>query len=353
MAYTPASITTATPSIAHLASVYYKTRALDNLKKKFIFSEAAMMDSIPRQSGKTVQWFRYIPSAALPQTVSGQQVTPSITAKDGFEGSVGTGITVTSTVVSATVSQYTDFASVSDFLKDTAIDPIVENVSDMLSYRAAYVVDTITRTEIDSPNTSLITSSTAAGIALLGSNFRAGDARNTRHQLQGKDVLPMDSGVAKGAFLGVIHPYVSYDLVNDPAAGGLMDIYKFTDPTAFIKNEDRGAVANVGGVRFFENTNVKTSISASVDYWRVYVFGKNAYGVVDLAGRAPQRISDPSKERFSLNIIQGRPDLADPEGVIGALVSYNFKFAAKLLDSPNLNGTYRYLMLDCPSSIVA
>ncbi len=344
MAYTPASITTASPTIAHLATVYYKTRALDNLKKKFIFSEAALMDSIPRQSGKTVQWFRYIPSAVVPTT---------IVAKDGFEGSVGTGIAATSTIVSATVSQYTDFMSVSDFLKDTAIDPIVENVSDMLSYRAAYVVDTITRTEIDSPSTGLITTSTGAGLALLGSNFRAGDARNARHQLQGLDVQPMDTGIAKNQFFGVIHPYVSYDLVNDPAAGGLMDIYKFTDPTAFIKNEDRGAVANVGGVKFFENTNVKSQTSASVDYWRVYIFGKNAYGVVDLAGRAPQRITDPSKERFSLNVIQGKPDLADPEGVIGALVSFNFKFAAKLLDAPNLQGQFRYRMFDCPSSIVA
>lgn len=345
MAYTPASITTGTPSISHLATVYYKTRALDNLKKKFIFSESAMLDSIPKASGKTVQWFRYIPSAVVPAT---------ITAKDGFEGSVGTGIAVTSTIVTATVSQYTDFATVSDFLKDTAIDPVVENVSDMLSYRAAYVVDTITRTEVDSPNTTNITSSAGAGLVTLGAFYRASDARNARHQLQGLDILPMDSGLAKGNFFGIIHPYVSYDLVNDPAAAGLMDIYKFTDPSAFIKNEDRGHVASVGGVKFFENTNVKSTLNgAGADTWRVYVIGKNAYGVVDLAGRAPQRISDPSKERFSLNVIQGKPDIADPEGVIGALVSFNFKFAAKVLASPQLQDQYRYRMTDAPSSIVA
>jgi N4-gp56 family major capsid protein len=256
-------------------------------------------------------------------------------------------------VVSATVSQYTDFASVSDMLKDTAIDPIVESVSDMLSYRAAYVVDTITRTEIDSPNTSAITTASNAGMLTLGSNFRAADARNVRHQLQGLDVQPMDSGPAKGSFFGVIHPYVSYDLVNDPAAGGLMDIYKYTDPSAFVKNEDRGAVAAVGGCRFFENTNVKV-IGTSTHTYRTYVFGKNAVGVVDLAGRGPSnRVKDPSKERFSLQVVEGKPSIADPEGVIGAMVSYNFKFAAKILDAPNLNGQYRYRMLDCTSSIVA
>ncbi len=343
MAYTPASNTTATPSIAHLATVYYKTRALDNLKKKFIFSEPAEMENLPRMSGKTVQWFRYIPSAVVPST---------ITAKDGFEGSVGTGLTVTSTIVSATVSQYTDFMTVSDFLKDTAIDPVLENVSDMMSYRGSYIVDTITRTEIDSSNTGLISTTTGSGLALLGSNYRAADARNARHQLQGLDIQPMDKGSARGSFLGVLHPYVSYDLVNDPAAGGLMDIYKFTNPQPFIKNEDRGHVADVGGVKFFENTNVKTQTSGS-NYWRVYVFGKGAFGIVNLAGRGPNFVKDPSEERFSLNVIEGKPGPWDPEGVIGGLVSFNFKFAAKLLDSPSLNGQFRYRLSDAPSSIVA
>lgn len=344
MAYTPASITTGTASIGHLQTVYYKTRALDNLKKKFIFSEPAILDSIPKQSGKTVQWFRYIPSAVIPGT---------ITAKDGFEGSVGTGITVTSTIVTATVSQYTDFASISDFMKDTAIDPVVESVSEMLSYRAAYVVDTITRTEIDSPNSAQISTASNAGMVTIGSYFRAVDARNARHQMQGLDILPMDDGLAKGSFFGVIHPYVSYDLVNDPSAGGLMDIYKYTDPSAFIKNEDRGAVANVGGVKFYENTNVKNLKPASTNYWRVYIFGRNAFGVVDLAGTGPSRVMDPSKQRFKLQVIDGKAQVADPEGVIGAMVSYNIKFAAKLLDTPALGGQYRYRMLDAASSIVA
>jgi N4-gp56 family major capsid protein len=333
--YTPASNTTTSSAIAHLAMVYYKKRALSNLKKKFIFAEACSMDALPRQSGKTVQWFRYLPSAILPS---------SIVTKDVAEGSVGVGIGMATTTVSATISQYTDFASVSDLLKDTAIDPIVEGMSDMLSYRASYIADTVTRNEIDSAGAT-------ATLSLLGSYYRAADARNARHQLQGLDVHPMESGIAKGSFLGVIHPYVSYDLVNDPAAGGLMDIYKFTDPSLFVKNEDRGAVATVGGVKFFENTNVKVT-SGSPNRWRVYVFGRDGIGIVDLEGRGPSRIKDPSKERFALNVIPGKADIADPEGVIGAIVSYNFKFAAKILDSPALSGIYRFRVSDAPSSIV-
>lgn len=333
--YTPASNLTTTSTISHLATVYYKKRALSNLKKKFIFSEACTMDALPRQSGKTIQWFRYLPSAVVPT---------NIVAKDAAEGSVGTGIGMTTTTVSATISQYTDFASVSDLLKDTAIDPIVEGMSDMLSYRASYIADTVTRNEIDS-------AASTASVTLLGTYYRAADARNVRHQLQGLDIQPMDSGIAKGQFLGVIHPYVSYDLVNDPAAGGLLDIYKFTDPSAFVKNEDRGAVATVGGVKFFENTNVKQT-AGSPNKWRVYIFGKDGVGIADLEGKGPSRLSDPSKQRFSLNVIPGHADIADPEGIIGAIVSYNFKFAAKILDSPALSGQYRFRYADAPSSIV-
>jgi N4-gp56 family major capsid protein len=342
MAYQPASNLTSTSSITHLATVYYKKRALDNLMKKFIFSEVCIKDSLPKMNGKTVQWYRYIPSAMLP---SGTPATKT-------EGTVGTGMGLTTVTVSATVSQYADFASVSDMLKETAIDPVMDNAADMMSYRASYIVDTVTRIEIDSPNSTVINSATNAGQVLLGAYYRAADARSTRHQLQGLEVQPMQSGPARGSYMGIIHPYVSYDLVNDPAAGGLMDILKFTKPEQFISNEDRAHVADVGGVKFWENNNVATFLD-TVNKWRVYVFGEGGVGVVDLAGAGPKRVKDPSKERFNLNIIPGEAGPADPEGVIGGWVSYNFKFVAKVLDTVALSGQYRYRMVDAPSSIVA
>ena len=91
MAYSPASNTTNTATLAHLATVYYKTRALDQLKQMFMFLEGTEPDDIPQRVGKTVQWYRY--------TLFGANTTAS------SEGVVGTGLPLTSTTVSATVSE--------------------------------------------------------------------------------------------------------------------------------------------------------------------------------------------------------------------------------------------------------
>lgn len=328
MAYSPATNLTTSAGLPHVQTVYYKKKALDRLQKKFLFRNACMSDMVPKQEGRTVQWFRYFNLSA--------NTTPST------EGTVGTGVSPTSRVVSATVSQYTAFLTLSDFLVDTAIDPIVENHADLLGYQGGLSVDTITRNVIDAESAS-------TNQALLGSFFRVADIRNSRHALQAIDVQPMEDG----NFYCILHPYVSYDLVNDPAASGYADIFKYnTNPkdSALVKYEDRGTITTVAGCRVVESTNVFTQ--SGPNRYRVYVFGKDGIGCVDLAGRGPSNVVDPKKQRFKVNI--GRPGLsvADPEGVISAFVSYNFIFTAAVLDGPaGIGGVYRYRTLDPQSSI--
>ena len=326
MAYSPASNLTTSAGLPHVQVTYYKKKALDRLQKKFLFRNACMSDMIPKQEGRTVQWFRYFNLAA--------NTTPSA------EGTVGTGISPTSRVVSATVSQYTAFLTVSDFLADTAIDPLVENFADLLGYQAGLSVDTITRNVIDAESAS-------TNQALLGTYFRVADLRNARHALQAIDVQPMDDG----NFYAVLHPYISYDLVNDPAASGLADIFKYnTDVkgSPLVKYEDRGTVTTVAGCKVVESTNVYVSGNT----YRSYIFGKDGIGCVDLAGRGPSKVTDPKKQRFAVKV--GRPEasVADPEGVISAYVSYNFIFTAVVLDGPaGIGGVYRYRTIDSSSSI--
>lgn len=332
MAYEPVPVgnRSSSTNLAHLASVFYRKKALDRLMKKFYFHQVCVQDMIPRQSGRTVQFFRY------------NNLAENTTAKSP-EGGVGTSLSTSSRTVSATVSQYTDFINVSDFLVDTAIDPIVQSNAELLGYRAGLSVDIITRTVIDAEQAS-------TDLSLIGSYLKAADFRNARARLQGLDVEPMDDGY----FRVYAHPYVTFDLVNDPSANGLADIHKYTEKPGFqISPEDRGLLAVVAGCKIYENTNVKL-VSGSPNKWRVYVFGKGGVGTVDLEGRGPSRITDPKKQRFNINTIKGEKSIYDPEGVIGAAVSYNFIFTAVVLEGPTgIGGTYRFKTLDCPSSIVA
>lgn len=327
MAYSPATNLTTSPGLPHVQVTYYKKKALDRLTKKFLFRNACMTDMIPKQEGRTVQWFRYFNLSA--------NTTPSA------EGTVGTGISPTSRVVAATVSQYTAFLTISDFLADTAIDPLVENHADLLGYQAGLSVDTITRNVIDAESSS-------TNQTLLSAFFRVADLRNSRSGLQAVDVQPMDDG----RFYCILHPYVSFDLVNDPAAGGLADIFKYTSPkdTPLVNYEDRGTVTEVAGCKVVESTNVFTQTGPN--RYRVYVFGKDGIGCVDLSGRGPSKVTDPKKQRFAVRVGRPTDSVADPEGVIGAYVSYNFIYTAVVLDGPaGIGGTYRYKTLDPQSSI--
>lgn len=333
MAYQPAGNLTSSASLAHLATIFYKKKGLDRLEKKFVFSDACMPDLLPKQSGRTVQWFRYSNFSAN---------TTSTT-----EGTPGTSLSLTSRTVQASVSQYTSFITVSDLLADTAIDPVVQNASELLGYQAGLSVDTITRNIIDSEFAN-------ASVNLLGSYAKVADLRNLHAILQSSDVQPFD---ANNKFFCVLHPYVSYDIINDPSANGLADIFKYTNPKAagsLIDYEDRGEVTVVAGARVVESTNVKFT-AGSPNTYRLYYFGKNGIGRVDLEGRGPQQVKDPKKQRFAIRVVKGGPEnltIADPEGVIGAAVSYNFVYTAVVLDGPAvIGGSYRYRMIDAASSI--
>ncbi len=332
MAYSPASNLTSSSGLAHLATVYYKKKGLDRLQKKFVFREACMDDMLPKQVGRTVQFYRYTNLTAV--------------TTNNTEGTIGNPISINSRTVSATVSQYTSFITVSDLLQDTALDPIVQNAAELLGYQGGLTVDTITRNIIDAESVS---NGVSPNQAMLGATFTVRDLRNTRTQLQAVDVEPINGD----EFLAIASPFVTYDLVNDPAAAGLADIFKYTQPerTPLVKYEDRGVVTHIAGCKVIESTNVLKT-AGSPNKYRVYIFGKGGVGAVDLEGRGPNKVQDPKKQRFNINIIKGQPSIADPEGVIGAAVSYNFIYTTVILDGPSsIGGTYRYRVIDASSSV--
>lgn len=331
MAYAPASVTTASAQLAHLKAIHYRKEAMDRLVAKNRFHEICDKDQHELQNGRTVVWFRYGNTAALTTTTS--------------EGTVGTPQGPFSTrQLEATLSQYSAFIVLSDFLVETAIDPIVENHARLLGEQAGKTVDNITRAVIDD---EFISSSAAPGQSAVATYAKVADLRKSRHTLQALEVEPFENGM----FTVYMHPYVSYDLVNDPDANGLADIVKHTDPkgSPLFKYEDRGRLTEVAGCKVIEVTNVKVTGSN----YRTYVFGKGAVGCVDLAGKGPSRITDPKKERFSVSVIRPKGnELADPEGNIGGAVSYNFKTTTIIKEGPSgIGGSYRYRMIDFPSSI--
>jgi N4-gp56 family major capsid protein len=316
--YAPAGSTTQTAALQHLATVKYEKQSLDRLTAKFRFAQVCHDHPLPMNSGKTLQMKRY----ALP----GTNTTPA------SEGVIGSPVPQASSTVSATVEQYSDFMSDSSLLQETDISNTVDQMIDDLSYRASATVDTIIRTEIDG--------NSSAQVNTIGAYFSAADAKANVALLEGVNVQPRQDD----KFMGVIHPYVVYDLISDNTAGGFIDALKYANGTQVLNGE----VGEVGRVRFLTSTNVgSTGSSPNVQYY-TYIFGFGGIGIVDLMGRGPDRVVDPSKQRFSIKVIPGGPSPSDPVGEIATFASYRFVFAAKTLDTTNL----RFKIVKADASLV-
>jgi len=331
MAYSPSPNATTSAGLAHLATVWYNRRALDQLKARFRFYNACEPDMVPRRSGKTVQWFRY--------TLLGANTTPAA------EGAVGASNTLTTTTLSGTVSEYADFITVSTLLDETAIDPIVQNASEQLGYAAGLSVDTIIKAEFDTNAGAVLSPGT------LGAFATVDDLRRCKALLEGANVRPKDEKY----YFCIMHPYIVYDIKSDSTAGGFIDLMKFSymgtearSPFIDTNNPFDEPVGVVENIKIWATTNVTTSGTAPNVLYSTYVVGRGAVGAVDLQGSGPSKIEDPSKQQFRINVIRGGPQIADPAGMIGAAVSYRYVFLAKTLDTTNL----RYRIFKPDASLV-
>jgi len=306
MAYTPASVTTGTSGINHLVAAAYDRVAVENFKAHTPFYAACERKVLPERSGKVLQIFTY------------DALTSNTTP--GTEGAVGTGIAPSTAVRTVTIAQYFDFMSFSDVLVETALDDIVVNSAAEMSYRAALSVNALTASEFDTAFASSFT------IDLADNEFfSASIARQAVMSLRGANVKPK----ADGMFVGIIHPFAAYDLINDNTAGGVLDTLKHVESgVAELRRGIQGyRVLELSGVRWIETTTVPTSSnfpSSGKTGYHTYVLGMNAIYAVSLG-----RTAVPGERNFRLIVNSDLPEsAADPAGVIRSTVAYNFKYAA-------------------------
>lgn len=332
MPYAPAGMRSVDAGQRHYPAAYYKRQQLDQLMKKFVFMSVTEPDEIPQRNGKIIQWYRLD--------------LPVANTVDGPEGTVGNSLSYTTSTIQATVKEYSDFITASQLLIETDISPTVENMNSWLGYRAGLSVDVIVRTELDSAYSSVVLSTNGPYLAAI-------DFLEARALLRGADVPGRSQTDTQGEeFVAVAHPYVLFDMQSDNTVGGYIDVKKYAAPNDILNAE----VGKAGGCRIIESTNVGTNTALGNTTYNVYVVGAGCIGAVDLAGKGPSNVRNPKRQAFKTNVIMGKPSMTDPEGKIGAAVSYRFVFVAKLLDGTSVatgaTGTYRYKILEADPSIV-
>jgi N4-gp56 family major capsid protein len=305
MAYQPASVLSSTAALTHIQNViFYERTAVENLKANLPFVGATERKRLPERNGKTMRSYLYDTFAA--------NTTP------GSEGTVGSGLAGATTVRDVSINQYFDFISFSDLVSETAISPIVEEHAAELGYRAALTTNSLTSTEFE-------VASSGFSIDLSDNEFLAAAVvRQAVMSLRGANAKSKSDGM----FVGIIHPFPAYDLLNDNTVGGVIDILKHVQPgvDSMLRGIQGYRVIDLAGVRFIETTTVPTYTdypSSGKTGYATYVVGKDAIFSVSLGATEV-----PSERNFRLLIKNYRDgSVADPANVIGSTVAYNFKYA--------------------------
>lgn len=217
---------------------YYSDYLIDLAEPELVHDQFAQRCPIPKNGGKTIQFRRFdqLPEATAALT---EGVTP-----DGQSMSVST--------VQATVSQYGGYVTISDLLDLSAVDNNLLQATKLIASQAGRTLDTITREVLNSGTNVQYASGQVGSRTALYYNS-AGDNCNMTALAVKKAVRFLEAQNAPkidGYYIGIIHPYVKYDLMSDP---------NWLSPHQYVNTEHiyKGEIGELFGVRFVETSRAK------------------------------------------------------------------------------------------------
>lgn len=240
---------------------YYDRNLIEEASPYLIHDQWADKKPIPKNGGTKIQFrkFANLPKALEPLT---EGVTPD-----------GNSLTVTK--IEAEVKQYGDYVTLSDVLDLTAIDPVVLETTNIISRQAGCTLDTVTR-EVMHSGTNVFYCPKADGTEVTGRGEFDGTCQLTVDVVS-KVVAKLraqNAPTINGDYIGIIHPYVAYTLMKDPA---WLDAHKYTTPENIFKGE----VGKIAGVRFVSTSEAKVYYD---NIFGTLIFGAHAYGTTEVEG---------------------------------------------------------------------
>jgi hypothetical protein len=300
---------------------------IENLKGETPWARCTSRRMLDEHSGNKLVLFMYqnLPAPASPPT-------------QAPEGTIGTGLTVSVVQNTSTIGNYADYANISTFALQTAIDPALEALGVQMAYRLAQVINIITQLSADGANAidPLVghLSKTAAAVVTTV------DITAAAQSLQGVNALPFQDGY----YTGVIHPFTVGDVLTDKTNNSLVDVVKRTAEGAEKLKElpapdgDNVTIIEWGGVRFHQSTFVKQTANYSGTTQtglRTYIIGKD--GVIGISFGAKENTQIGEGDWRNLNVWVKRltePSGFDPSRMIGGFASYNTMYTATLPPDP-------------------
>lgn len=247
---------------------YYSNYLIDLAEPELVHDQFAQKHPIPRHGGKTIEFRKYnpLPKALTPLT---EGVTP-----DGQK--------LDMSKLQATIAQYGGFVEVSDLLELTATDDNIVKATELIASQAGRTLDTITRevlnggTNVQYAEGQVSSRSALVGGQASGNHYLTVDAiRKAVRFLKIQNAKRIN-----GYYVGIIHPDVSFDLMNDPK---WVNVKTYSDPDGIYEGE----IGRIEGVRFVESPEArvfKGEGASGRDVYSTLILGADAYGVTEVSG---------------------------------------------------------------------
>ena len=258
---------------------YYSDYLIDLTEPKLVHDQFGQKHPIPKNGGKTIEFRKYDP---LPKALTPLK-----------EGVTPDGRKLTMSVLTSKVEQYGDYVELSDILLLTAIDNNLVQATKLLASQAGRTLDTITR-EVLAGGTNVLysggkkdRSELTGGSATESENcyLTIDDVRKAVRYLKVQNAERIN-----GNFVGIIHPDVSYDFMNDPK---WVNVKTYSDPEGIYEGE----IGKIEGVRFVESSEAKIwKDSTTPDGLAVFstlVLGAHAYAKTAISGGGLTTIVKP------------------------------------------------------------
>ena len=287
--------TTGASGMSAEMKTFYEKRLIDQAEPALVHDQFGDPYPIPANGGKNIEFRKYdsLPKATTPLT---EGVTP-----DGQTMNVST--------VTAEVRQYGGWVPITDTLQLTSIDNNIVQATKIIASQAGRTLDTIVRdvlaggtNVIYAPKigeggveTAVTSRATLDATCQLTSDLIARAAT----QLKAMNADPIGT-----SFVGIIHPYVAYELRRDP---DWIDVHKYAQPDEIYNGE----IGTLHGVRFVETSEAKiwkgTGCPAGLAVFSTLILGAHAYGSTEIEGGGLEHIvkqlgygDDPLNQRASV-----------------------------------------------------
>ena len=279
-----------TNTLAPELKTFYDTELLENARTEMFYAQFGRKQRLPKNGGTTIEWRKF---------------NTFDRASELKEGVIPTGQQFGSSSLTASISQYGTYTSITDKLEMRAYDNVILAATEEMGASAAATQETLIRNallvgtnvmycdNVDVNGNVLSTPTSPATMGAGGGSSNSDGWALLTPTMVNKAVTKMKKDRVpriNGKYYAVIHPSVAYDLRQSKE---WIEVHKYA-ATSEIFN---GEIGELHGCRFIEDTfapilGESYIYSGSTTYknksngvtYATYFFGKDGFGIVDPEG---------------------------------------------------------------------